>query len=351
MKKRILLILLSVSALLSLAFGICACASSDESKNNAAQDASKDNETQNSDDSPAEELHVHEFSLEWTANDKTHWHAAICGHEEKSGEAAHTYVAGICSVCDHAHVNHVFEEWHTLREATHRIVGIEQHDCMCGKYERREIPKYPEQIVCGEFGLTAYIHWDAGKGQDVMAYQVSNYTGNASTVKVPAYATFPNREERVPVEQIGEDAFQNHTSIQTVILNDNITTIRYHAFRNCKNLTSIFIPLSVTVILTSPFYGCPSNIKVSCEAPFKPTGWDSLWDEYHSYRYGNNNQYVIIDRFTPTWGCKPPANYPRTTTTSTNAIKQSPAMPLSFLSKDKDELQKRTHLERRSTTK
>ena len=34
----------------------------------------------------------HSYSSEWTSNDLTHWHAATCGHDVKTGIATHTFV-------------------------------------------------------------------------------------------------------------------------------------------------------------------------------------------------------------------------------------------------------------------
>lgn len=44
--------------------------------------------------------HTHTFSTDWTSDVTGHWHAATCEHTDlKSGEAAHSYVEGVCSVC------------------------------------------------------------------------------------------------------------------------------------------------------------------------------------------------------------------------------------------------------------
>ena len=43
--------------------------------------------------------HQHEFSDEWSKNETHHWHEATCEHtDEKSDEAEHSYVDGVC-VC------------------------------------------------------------------------------------------------------------------------------------------------------------------------------------------------------------------------------------------------------------
>lgn len=44
--------------------------------------------------------HEHVYSPEWTSDEKNHWHEALCGHDTVSGQEAHTPDAtGYCTVC------------------------------------------------------------------------------------------------------------------------------------------------------------------------------------------------------------------------------------------------------------
>ena len=47
-------------------------------------------------------VHTHTYSTNWTSDATSHWHAATCGHDVKSDEAAHTFDEGVktCSVCE-----------------------------------------------------------------------------------------------------------------------------------------------------------------------------------------------------------------------------------------------------------
>ena len=47
--------------------------------------------------------HTHKYSTDWTSDATSHWHAATCGHDVKSDEAAHTFDEGVktCSVCEY----------------------------------------------------------------------------------------------------------------------------------------------------------------------------------------------------------------------------------------------------------
>lgn len=60
-------------------------------------------------------------------------------------------------------------------------------------------------------------------------------------------------------------------------------------FSNCVALKEIYIPASVTTISTSqfdasknPFYGCSSDLFITCGATSKPSGWGSKWNYYSS---------------------------------------------------------------------
>lgn len=57
------------------------------------------------------DTHEHTYSTEWSKDATNHWHAATCGHDVKSDEAAHTFDEGVvtevgirtytCSVCNY----------------------------------------------------------------------------------------------------------------------------------------------------------------------------------------------------------------------------------------------------------
>ena len=82
---------------------------------------------------------------------------------------------------------------------------------------------------------------------------VSKYIANGSSITVPDGVT-----------KIENETFANNDSITSVHLNE-VTSIGDKAFMNCKALTKVTIPSSVTTIASDAFQGC-DNVTIYCNS-------------------------------------------------------------------------------------
>lgn len=101
----------------------------------------------------------------------------------------------------------------------------------------------------------------------MLTYTTSNgevtITGcNTTTV---SSIVIPSTINGYPVTSIGYKAFENHSSLKSIVLPDGIKTIGLAAFRYCKSLSSIIIPSSVTSIRQFAFSGCNSLTEIVVE--------------------------------------------------------------------------------------
>ena len=73
--------------------------------------------------------------------------------------------------------------------------------------------------------------------------------------------------------------FENCKSLTSVTIPDSVTSIGGWAFCDCTSLTSVTIPDSVTEIGTVAFYGCTSLTNVYCKPTTPPaTGSGSTFN-------------------------------------------------------------------------
>ena len=99
------------------------------------------------------------------------------------------------------------------------------------------------------------------EGKDKSSVKIDNVAPETSDVKVTS---------------IAESAFENNTSIQSVVIPEGIETIGPKAFQNCSNLTTIEFPSTLTSIGEKAFNGC---VKVGTIISYIPyTKLDGLCD-------------------------------------------------------------------------
>ena len=123
---------------------------------------------------------------------------------------------------------------------------------------------------------TLYAKWslELKKSEDGLSYIIDKYNGDAENVVLPA--TYNG----LPVTAIGAFAFENCTTVKSIIISDGIKNIEICAFYGCSNLTTILIPESVTEIDAAVFRHCSSLTVINCVANSQPAGWNANWNKY-----------------------------------------------------------------------
>lgn len=78
-------------------------------------------------------------------------------------------------------------------------------------------------------------------------------------------------------------AFKGCTTIESVIIGENVDSINNNAFIGCTNLKSVIIGESVEYIGSNAFSGCSSLSKITCYAVEPPTVNESSFSNYNGY--------------------------------------------------------------------
>ncbi|MCM1392884.1 MAG: leucine-rich repeat domain-containing protein, partial [Ruminococcus sp.] len=86
------------------------------------------------------------------------------------------------------------------------------------------------------------------------------------------------------VTEIGEEAFEDCTSLTSITIPDGVTKIVLGAFCGCKLLTSIIIPDSVTSIGGYTFYDC---------SKLKDVYYMGSREQWENISIGNGNDSLL----------------------------------------------------------
>lgn len=102
--------------------------------------------------------------------------------------------------------------------------------------------------------------------------------------------TFYNCSSLLEVPELPSDvyiyrSFENCTSLVKAAVPDGLARIGEKMFYGCTNLSSIYIPSSVSTIAASTitdsaFYKCSEDLKIYCSASQALEGWGEYWNYY-----------------------------------------------------------------------
>ena len=176
----------------------------------------------------------------------------IVACEDKNATCQQTGLTGgmKCTVCDTIVVSQtvtpkidcIESDWIVDKKATQDEEGKKHTECiMCHTKMQEAI------ITVASQGLEYKIHVD-GK-----AYTVAGI-GHCTDTDIIIPAVYNG----LPVEAVGYQAFKNCKNITSVVIPDSVTGMGVGAFRGCTSLTSVVIGDSVTSIKADTFRGCSS---------------------------------------------------------------------------------------------
>ncbi len=111
--------------------------------------------------------------------------------------------------------------------------------------------------------------------KDDGSLEVTGVKIGTTMVEIPSTFTIDGKEYQVT--SIGEAAFHQNSTIESVVLPNSITSIGEIAFGACFNLKSINIPNSVTEIGDGTFYGCESLTSINIPDGIKRIGESMFW--------------------------------------------------------------------------
>ena len=122
---------------------------------------------------------------------------------------------------------------------------------------------------------------------------------NKDKTELVSYPSGKNKSYNIPnsVTSIGESAFYNCSSLNSVTIPDGVTSIGNYAFYNCSSLSSVMIPDSVTSIGYSAFFGCLELKNVIIPANTSVKDYAFGW---YFYSDGQNGWSSVIDGFIAT---------------------------------------------------
>ena len=153
---------------------------------------------------------------------------APIGHSEVTYYGiSNSYHHDICSVCDNA--------------VGERIEHTDRGDGSCS-------------VCAGVIGPSEGIQYvlTSFSGSDEKLYMLLKYEGTLKNVIVPSEL------EGIPVVAIGDRAFIGNKEMESLILPDTVSQIRYEAFSGCSSLKTVRLPKSVSRIYGEAFKDCTS---------------------------------------------------------------------------------------------
>lgn len=167
-------------------------------------------------------------------------------------------------------------------------------------------------------GTNAEIVAPNGKRNNIFYNRWDGYKKPEGDLIIPSAVSF--QSQQYDVSSVGEEAFKQCDSLQSVVIQSPVSVIKKSAFENCSKLFSVTLPASLITIGISAFASCaltsisiPSNVKTIEKEAFKsskikclvvPDGMDIIDASIVSHCFSLESITIpsSITRLTGHWG-------------------------------------------------
>ena len=170
---------------------------------------------------------------------------------------------------------HEYGTWSTLEEASCTKEGLKEKKCFCGDTVTEAIE------ITEHFYKNGYcsICKKAEPASEGLEYTLSDdktyYTITGIGICKDNNICIPSGYNDLPVKSIGDYAFEDCLYLTDITIGKSVTDIGFAAFRGCESLTSVTIPASVTTIGDYAFERCKTLAYITVD--------------------GNNTTYKSVD--------------------------------------------------------
>jgi hypothetical protein len=149
------------------------------------------------------------------------------------------------------------EEINRLEQAEQaKRAELEQAKQAAAEKVKRDAEEAAEEAARNDHLPDKYFNGTRDVTKDGKGIIIESYQGMAPVVKIPALI------EGFPVREIGREAFSD-ASIARVVIPEGVTSIKYAAFRSCRELTQITLPSTLKYIEDDAFSGCTSLVSIT----------------------------------------------------------------------------------------
>ena len=93
------------------------------------------------------------------------------------------------------------------------------------------------------------------------------------------------------VTSIGESAFEDYDSLESVNFGSAMHTIHRRAFKGCDGITDFDLPATFRRFGEESFMGCSNLMEIRCKGPMPSFNGNCLWDTHATIFYPTNNPW------------------------------------------------------------